>query len=205
MFAFIDESGDPGLNVDQGASPTFAVAMVSFRNELDMRDTQDCLAALALSLNGGSEFKFNKLDNDRRRAFFAGVRDCRFTVSAVVVEKRKVVSADLRTSPLSFHRFSIGELIKNETGVLRNARIVIDGKADRSFSQALQSYLKTQASSQVVKSVKFRDSRKDKLLQLADMSVGGIARAFKPNASHADQWMRELERNGQLGTVTLLR
>jgi len=45
-----------------------------------------------------------------------------------------------------------------------------------------------------VKKIKFVDSKKDNLIQLADMCVGAITRSYKPNtrANH-DRWRKMIE------------
>lgn len=66
----------------------------------------------------------------------------------------------------------------------------IDGSGDREFKNQLQRYLKRSLPIGAVSSVKFSDSQKDDLIQLAHMVVGAIARSYRTSEerSKASRW-----------------
>jgi len=96
MLVFIDESGDAGLGVD--ASPVFVVAMVIFADDAAAAETQAAIETSDVRRRHTHEFKFSKCRDDARDGFFAAVRDCPFSVRAVVVEKGRARSPDLVAS-----------------------------------------------------------------------------------------------------------
>ena len=64
---------------------------------------------------------------------------------------------------------------------LLNAFVKIDGSGSKEFQNAMISYLRKQIGSDKVRKYKLVDSKKDNLIQLADMTVGAIARSFNDN------------------------
>jgi hypothetical protein len=66
---------------------------------------------------------------------------------------------------------------------LQEATIVIDGSGSREFRQQVQNYIKGKVNDKndvraCIKKVKINDSKKNNLLQLADMVCGAVARSF---------------------------
>lgn len=190
MLVFIDESGDPGFKVDRGSTPIFAAAMVVFETREDAAAADECVMRALNDLNAHPEFKFNKSSHDRRDRFFQIMADCKFCVRAIIVKKDVIYSDRLRAEKDEFYRFFVKNMVKHDGGLLENAKVVIDGSGERIFRQDLQRHLKQHAKG--IKLVKFADSRRDRLVQLADMCVGAIARSYRPDKSNHDRWRRML-------------
>ena len=70
MLVFIDESGDPGFNLDKGSSLVFVAAMVIFDDGRDAAITQTAIENSEARKYHKSEFKFNKCSNTVRDKFF---------------------------------------------------------------------------------------------------------------------------------------
>ncbi len=192
MLVFIDESGDPGFDVEAGATPLFAAAMVIFADGDAARRTDAVIRATAKRLKPKPEFKFNKNNNEMRDAFFNAVRGCPFTVRAIVVRKEVIYSKALKADTDRFYRFFVRQMMTHDAGLLDNARVIIDGSGDKRFRAAMRKYLRSQLGERV-ESVKFADSVSDPLIQLADMCVGAIARSFRHDRKEPSRWRRILE------------
>jgi hypothetical protein len=190
MLVFIDESGCPGFKVPRGSDPVFALGMVIFQSGEDAAATQACIDDLLRELGHKPEFKFSRCKADVRDAFFAAVIQHRFTVRAMVVEKKVIYSPHLRTSPDDFYSFLVKELMQNDAGALDRARVRIDGSGDREFRRALSTYLRRELGDRI-RDLRMVDSKADPLMQLADMCVGAIARSYR-NRDAADRWKRML-------------
>lgn len=92
--------------------------------------------------------------------------------------------------------------MKYDNDVLQGARIKIDGSGPRQFKQKLAAYLRQQLGTERISSLKFADSRRDNLIQLADMNAGAVARAYNPaNRGHADRWLNMLTDAGRIGDI----
>lgn len=137
------------------------------------------------------EFKFNKSSNQVRDDFFQAVRGCPFTVRAIVVRKEVIYSPYLMTNKEDFYRFFVRQMLTHDDGILNKAKIVIDRSGDREFRQRLKTSLQRQIGARL-KSISFGNSKSDPLVQLADMSVGAIARSYRTDRPHSHRWRRML-------------
>ncbi|WP_307153744.1 DUF3800 domain-containing protein [Rhodopseudomonas julia] len=201
MYVFIDESGDPGFKLERGSTPIFVTSMVVFQNSSDAQETGLHIAALRSRLRIQPEFKFNKCSGSVRDAFFEGLSKQEFSVRAVVVQKHLIHSEALRTVKESFYKFFVRMMMQNDGGVLRDAKVVIDGSGDRLFKKQLRAYLRQHIETGSVRKWDLKDSTRDPLIQLADMSAGAIARSYRHDRKEASRWRDMLHDNGQLQNV----
>ena len=193
MLVFIDESGDPGFKVSKGSSPAFVVALVAFSDADVSIKTQSAIDTVAATYGVKPEFKFSKCRPDIRDAFFYAVLPFDFCIRAIVVEKEKIHSGYLRSHKEAFYSFFVKSMLKFDNGLLKNARVIIDGSGERIFKKELSSYLCRHTEKGAIRSVKFSDSRSDRLVQLADMCTGAIARSYRENRDDTDRWRKMLE------------
>lgn len=201
MLVLIDESGDPGFKIPKGSTPYFVLAMVIFDDLKEAERTSLCIAKARSELRVTSEFKFAKSHKNVRDGFFDAVCPCSFRVRALVVDKSAIYSDHLRERTESFYNFFVRQLLSNDNGVLRGARVKIDGSGDREFRRELTRYLKGQLCFEQIASVKFADSRSDNLLQLADMCVGAIAKGRRKNVKQDPRWLDQLREAGRIGNL----
>jgi hypothetical protein len=188
MLVFIDESGDPGFKLSKGSSPAFVVALVAFSDNQVAFDTQAAIDTAAAAHHIYPEFKFSKSRPDVRDIFFEAVAPFDFCVRAIVVEKERIHSGYLRSNKEAFYSFFVKSMLKFDNGLLKDARVVIDGSGERIFKQELSAYLRRHTEKGAIHSVRFSDSRRDRLVQLADMCTGAIARPYRDNRKDGDRW-----------------
>jgi hypothetical protein len=188
VLVFIDESGDPGFKTDKGATPIFVVAMVIFTDTDAAEKTQKTIDIVKSQTVKKQEFKFSKCDDGVRDAFFQAVRGCPFLVRAIVVKKEIIYSPRLRTDKDKFYEYFVNQMMRHDDGLLTEARVVIDGSGDREFRQNLNAAMRRKLGSGVIKDVRFKDSNRDVLVQLADMCAGAIARSFRQDRRDARRW-----------------
>ena len=202
MLVLIDESGDPGFKVSKGSSPTFVVAMVIFDNFKQAEGASAAIEKAKETLRVKPEFKFNKCHHSVKDGFFQAVLPFNFTVRALVVIKDKVYSPNLRSNTDGFYNFFVQSLMKHDNDSLQGARIKIDGSGDRKFRKELSTYLRGQLGEGKIQNLKFADSRRDNLIQLADMTVGAVARSYNPaKRDHADRWLDMLKEAKKIGDI----
>lgn len=189
MLVLIDESGDPGFKLDKGSTRHFVAAMVVFRDYKQAEACSQAIKALRLQLPHSGEFKFNKSDSRVKDGFFEVVHAYQFEVWALVIDKERIHSENLRRNDEKFYNYFV-KLLLNCGAQLKDAKVKIDGSGDREFKQQLQRYLKRSLPAGEISSVKFADSQKDDLIQLADMVVGAIARSYRTSEerSKARRW-----------------
>jgi hypothetical protein len=192
MLVFIDESGDPGFRLDRGASPIFVAAMVVFGSPDEAAETQMRIEESEARRCHRLEFKFNKCSNNVRDKFFQVARQCPFKIRSIVVQKQFIYSPRLKADKERFYQYFVNMMMKNDNGLLRNARVTIDGSGDREFRRNLNAALGRHRGG-AVKDVRFKDSRNDVLVQLADMCAGAIARSYRSDRADGRRWRDMLQ------------
>jgi hypothetical protein len=201
MLVFIDESGDPGFKVERGSSPIFVTSMVIFDTVDAAVLAQERIVTLRKDLSVKPEFKFNKVCNDYRDRFFDEIAALQFRTRFVVVQKHLIYSEALRTVKESFYKFFVRNMIQHDGGALVDAKVVIDGSGDRLFKKAFRSYLRKHLDVGSVRDVDLRDSVKDPLVQLADMTAGAVARSYRTDRADSNRWRSALLRARKIENV----
>lgn len=183
MRIFIDESGDTGFKIPKGSTTVFAIALVIFEDDLDAEETALKIKKYRRLLNKRDtyEFKFSKSSKELRISFLNEVKNCRFKVRAIVFTKESIYSNNLRKSKEKFYSYALKSLLEHNNNTIEDACVYVDGLGEREFRKSLTRYLKTYLNSggkNILKRLKFRDSNKDVLIQLADMVVGAIRKSY---------------------------
>lgn len=113
--------------------------------------------------------------------------------------KERIYGKELRRKRESFHNYSMKMLIKHSFGSIKNAKIYIDGSGDRQFRRDAQKYLKRECNEleKIIKKVKYQESHRSTLIQLADMIAGAVNRSFtdKKDAKHYQKLIKRREGN----------
>ena len=187
MLIFLDESGDPGFKFDKGSSSHFVIALVIFDNPLDAEETALKIKRLRerLKVSHHYEFKFSKSNDYFRYQFFEAVRESKYRVRAMVVDKRILHSEKLTTEKESFYSYFVSEVMRHNHGSILGASLKIDGSGDRTFKLAFQTYLRRKLREGTISKFKFVDSKTDSLIQLSDMIAGAIYRNYNPERRDA--------------------
>jgi len=202
VLVLIDESGDPGFKLVRGSTSHFVMAMVIFDDEAVAEQTSAAIAALREELHLKAEFKFAKSHANVKDAFFECVCHYGFRVRALVVDKSRVYSGNLRTHKEMFYNYFVKLLLEHDNGRLVGARIKIDGSGNRQFRQELNAYLRRQLDAGKVRKITFAESHRDNLIQLADMAAGAILRSYRADdRAQAGRWRAVLAQHGKLGDV----
>ncbi|MCX6816732.1 MAG: DUF3800 domain-containing protein [Candidatus Beckwithbacteria bacterium] len=183
MIVFIDESGDPGFKLQKGSSDIFVLALVIFNDNLEAEKTSVAIKELRrkLKLQDKYEFKFNKTNRKFRKAFFNAIRSFKFRVRAIMVNKALIRSQRLRSNKEDFYNYVIMQVLKQSGGSIKNAKLKVDKRGERTLRNQLRVYLSRRLdnkNSKIFKDLKFVDSRQNTLIQLADMVAGAVFSDF---------------------------
>ena len=183
QLVFIDDSGDPGFKVDKGATSHFVIACIIFDDSLVAEETAVAIKKYRRSIGfpDNMEFKFTKSKNEIKKGFLKTISKFDFRVRAIVVDKSIVRSQELKFFKDSFYNFFIKEVLSKSKDSLHNSRIRLDGHGNRLFKRNLSTYLRRELNSndkKIMKNMRLVDSKKDVLIQMADMIAGAIRRSY---------------------------
>jgi hypothetical protein len=201
LLVLIDESGCPGFKLTKGSTPFFIVGMVIFKDFAQAEAASKAINELRQTLSVNPEFKFSKTHPTVKDKFFDKICQYDFEVRALVVDKSTIYSQRLRNDTDSFYNYFVKMLMQYDNDVLKNASIKIDGSGDKEFKKALTAYLRQRIGEHKIKKFKFTDSKKDNLIQLADMVVGAIARSYSATRKDANRWLDILNHRGKIKSV----
>lgn len=202
MIVFIDESGDAGFKTKKGSSAHFVIAMVVFDDELDAEETALAIRKLKRDLNKSEkfEFKFNKCNRDFRTTFLKTIKPYKFRIRAIVFNKSALYSPVLRGNKEVFYNFALRQVLEHNHDTVLDAKIRLDGLGERAFRRQLTTYLRQYLNSKtkkVMKNLRFKDSKKDVLIQMADMVAGSIRRHYDHNAQDWDAYRKIIKSKEQ--------
>jgi hypothetical protein len=184
MIAFIDESGDAGFKIGKGSSPYFVIAVILFEDEINAEETALSIKKLRRSLGKPDdfEFKFNKCNRQYREQFFAAIENCSFSICAIVFNKRNLYSNYLRENKKNFYNYALKMVLERNSALIKDAKIRLDSSGEKAFRAELTTYLRrflNTTQKHVMQNLRFRDSKKDVLIQLADMVAGSLKKDFE--------------------------
>lgn len=186
MLVFIDDSGDPGFKLEKGSTPSFVIAMVIFKDELQAEETALAIKKLRRELKfpDDTEFRFFKSSKDVRLKFLDVINKFNFKIRALIVDKALIRSAELRSYTHRFYAYFIKEALKHHGGSIMDAKIRIDGSGGREFRRNFITYLRRELNANnktIFKNCKMVDSKSNVLIQMVDMVAGSINRAQRFN------------------------
>lgn len=184
MIVFIDDSGDPGFQLEKGSSEIFVLALVIFDDELEAEKTAVTLKQLRRDLKFPDivEFKFNKSSSKVREKFLEAIVPFKFRIRAIIVRKNSIKSDYLSAYTENFFNYFIMSVFKNSGGTIKNAKLKFDKRGDKRIRNELRTYLSKSldnGTKNIFRKLDFADSKQNILIQMADMIAGMINNSIK--------------------------
>lgn len=192
MYVFVDDSGDPGFKFGQGSSNFLVYSACKFLTSEDVSkasiEIQDIKTQLGL--NHSVELKFTKSKPSLRRGFFSKIHQLNLISTSVVLDKRQI-------EPMSSTELQIRllrDLLHNSGLDLNSAKVFLDGQGSRDSIHTIQRSLSIAnvGAPRQIRELKFADSSKNGLIQLADMIAGSIHRSFENTTSESEDYLTRL-------------
>jgi len=152
------------LIIDRENLDTLTVALNGFR--------------AGMGWNEMDELKFSSTRKNVVRNLLSYVNQFDFEAYAIIMDKTKMSKATPITSSETLHSFVIKELLLKME--LSEPVIVIDGVSHKKQAEKVRTYLRQHLKQHGVEKCKinFADSRKDVMIQLADIIAGSVARSL---------------------------
>jgi hypothetical protein len=140
-----------------------------------------------------AEFKYAKTKDRVKDCFFACTSHVDYKVRTIVIQKDRIYSTKLRSSPSALKSFAISQLLSHGFGYIQDAKVVIDGQDTKAFGISDTQYvarMANSAASGTIRKVEFADSRQNVGIQLADMVAGAINRGVRTHKPADDRHLR---------------
>jgi hypothetical protein len=191
QFLFIDDSGDTGLKDSATTHFVVAAVLIVDRKNLDtLRLAMDGFRA-GLGWNELHELKFNTTKKSIIINLLKFIKQFDFKAYAIVLDKSKMKNESLSDSEESLYNFVIKELLLR-LDLKKEPSIVIDGVAHKRHAERTRNYLRQALKEQGIAKCKisFVDSRKDVIIQLADVIAGSVARSYNENKANSDGYLK---------------
>lgn len=206
MLVFIDESGDTGLKLDKGSSRYFVITVLFFEDDDEALKCDEAISKLRNDTGLKSEFEFHFCDASRknRNNFLNETGKFNYFYVTVVIDKKEFKDKDADGKE-NFYKYACGLVLEHSKPYLDNAKVILDGSGSKNFRLQLAAYLRKKINdgkSTKIKKVKIQDSKKNNLIQLADMVCGAVARSFSSEAKDKDEY-RKIIKLRELGVHKL--
>lgn len=172
-YLFIDESGDPGLGVNSGASKSFTMVAILFDDLLEMETVSLEIKKLSRKLfkNDYHEFHFVHEKNIHRLEFFKLINQFNFKILTSITEKTSELMLD------NIYKKSLKEICSKIQNDKSTYSFKFDGTVSKSYKFGVEKELRAISKNNfLVNKIKFANSKNDSLIQLADMCAGVIRR-----------------------------
>lgn len=189
-IAYIDESGCPGVNFDQGSSKYLVYGIVLVKKDYRSRARNiinDARKTFNLPYKKVKELKFQK-SKPRQREYVLNkiVNDENIKIGYLLYRKHAILTTTQlykdQDARYNFPLKLILQAINNELNNQRNLEIVIDGR-DIVRNKAVEQYLLSRRYGHddglYFTNLIFGDSSDERLLQLADFIAGAIYQKYE--------------------------
>lgn len=193
QIVFVDDSGNPGF--EGAVSANLIMAGVVFDDAGEATRANKLISDFRKSLGWSDnvEFKFRKTSKDHvcellRRL----VGDCNFQVYGVYINKASYRQVSPLLDSEKLYNWTIKELLMRMP--LREANVVMDGRSTKEYQRRVTSYLRHEVNGAKyrMKSFQMVDSRRDNLIQLADLAAGSIGRSLQPDKTDSGTYIKIL-------------
>lgn len=180
MIAYLDESGSHGFNFkSEGTSTHFVVCSIFVDNRQQERVAQT-FTGIKERYFPQSELKSSKIGNRDhiRRKLLEEVKGLDFRIFCLIVDKRKIhLNSGLQYKE-SFYKFLYGILYNRIYKTFNDVAVVADRMISSDFVESFEKYIRDNHIANLFQqaNITFSDSKKNILLQLADLIGGSINR-----------------------------
>ena len=192
-FLYIDESGSTTLK--NAASNHLIIGTVLVLDHENLTSLTDAMNEFRTKLGWKElqEIKFMLTKKSIILDLLKFIQPFEFKVYGLVIDKRKITTLQHLEDDKSLYNYAIKELLIRLE--LTDTVIFIDGVAHKRQAERIRTYLRQNLRQHgVVKSkIRFVDSRKEVLIQLADVIAGSIARSYNERKANNKEFIKLLE------------
>lgn len=190
QLVFIDDSGDPGFK-GSASSSNFVMSAALFMEPKVATLVNNTIAEYRrhLGWRDDYEFKFSKIRKDIIIDLLQTVAKYDFQIYAVYVDKSNFQNVAQIIDNKKLYNWATKELLAIMP--LSGAKIKIDGKYNKEYKLRIKSYMRRELNLDTYKIAQFsvQDSKRDNLIQLADLIAGSINRYLQPQKTDSRDYI----------------
>ena len=192
QYVFVDDSGDAGFAKTNTDHLIIAAVIIIDEDKRKLLSDAINLFRRRLGWNELDEFKFSRTNKNTLLELIDFIKGFDFKAYAVVLDKNNTPLNQIPKGKASTYDYVIKELLIRIGAT--DQIITIDGKSEKAYAQKTRTYLRQSLKEHGIEkvSIRFVDSRKDSLIQLADIIAGTIARSYK-DKSDAQKYLKLLK------------
>ena len=193
QFVILDDSGDPGVEGSSTSHFIIAAVIIVGENEKERLASTVDRYRQKLGWKETHEFKFNTTKKEIIEELINRIKNVEFSAYAMVLDKRKIPVAPDIIDSNSLYYYVMKELLLKLD--LTTPYITIDGIGGKRYMQEVRTYLRKNLKASGIEKceIKFADSKKDSLIQVADVIAGSVARFVKADVANAEKFFKLLE------------
>jgi hypothetical protein len=193
---FIDDSGCPGFKFDKGSTRFFLISCVVFGDPAVAEAASERMRELKKEFGWSihHEAKFHTMRKDKLRVFLTEMAKFDFKIRAIVIDKSLIRNHELATKKESFYNFAIKEVL-SRMDFIEDAIVRLDGQPGKQYQKQAIAYFRKAINAEKHKITDFKpvDSKKNDLVQLADLVVGSIYHSLQDDKTDAGDYLKLLE------------
>lgn len=191
-YIFIDDSGDPGVKM--GASNNFVMSAVVFSAAKDVEKADSEISKFRgmLGWRSESEFKFRKTRKEIILELLKLSRDFNYEIYSIFTDKEMLKNCLSRVGSREVYNTAIAELLRMVPDA-DEVKVKIDGKTEKKYAKETRTYFRKIARAKKA-TVDYEDSRKNNLLQLADLVSGAVNRSLDRDKTDAGEYLAVIKK-----------
>lgn len=181
LFAYLDESGDPGFTKlgEGGTSEYFVLALLFLDDPLEVANLVTEFKA-RFGTRALEELKYSNSSAVRRHEFLKELRTLDIAVGAVAINKAVVIDLPVVQSRESFYEEIVCQSVRHFRDFRGGTKLTLDeyvrGKRQKAFSARLRQRVNDRQG-YYLRDIRHEKSDKNALLQATDMVSGAVYRA----------------------------
>jgi hypothetical protein len=192
QLLFLDDAGDPGFKFNRGSSRFLVISCVVFDDKATAAIASEKMREIKRGFGWSihHEVKFHTLRKDKLRVFLSEMARLEFRIHAVIIDKSQVANRVLLTKRGYFYNFAIKEVLAR-MDCLEDAIVRLDGHSGRKYQQQAAAYFRKTVNAEKHRIADFKlvDSRKNELIQFADLVAGSIYHAKQEGRTDAGDYL----------------
>ena len=199
VYAFTDESGAFGWDLDNPTVSTHFLISAIIVEESKLNEVRQGVEDIAIKYFSGGEIKSSNIGKkvDRRKMVLSETLKLPYSIFALAIDKRLLIDYPGLKYKQSFYKFMNNIVHKELRGQFEKLTIVADEIGGSDYMKSFSSYVKAREDVRTLlgeADFQFENSKNDRVIQLADLISGSLAKEYDNHLCDGVQYHKILEK-----------